>query len=138
MSDTLVDSNVIIDILDDDSAWAEWSGERVRLARLSGTAIINPLIYAEVAGAYAVQGEADRAISSSVYRREPLPWDAAFAAGRIFRTYRRQGGIKRSPLPDFYIGAHADVRGYALLTRDPRRYRKYFPTLEIIAPDTHP
>ena len=138
MSDTLVDSNVIIDILDDDPAWGEWSGNHVRLARRSGAAVINPLIYAEVAGSYAVQSEADRAISSSVYRREPLPWEAAFAAGRIFRTYRRHGGPKRSLRPDFYIGAHADVRGYVLLTRDPRRYRKYFPALEIVALDTHP
>jgi predicted nucleic acid-binding protein len=138
MSDTLVDSNVVIDILDADPVWAAWSGERVREVRLRGTAVINPLIYAEVAGAYAVQAEADRAISSAVYRREPLPWEAAFNAGRIFRAYRRQGGLKLSPLPDFYIGSHADVRGYTLLTRDPRRYRRYFPALEIIAPDTHP
>jgi predicted nucleic acid-binding protein len=138
MSDTLVDSNVIIDILDADPVWGRWSRERVRQARRSGQVVINPLIYAEVAGAYTVQSEADRAISSTVYRREPLPWEAAFSAGRIFRAYRRQGGLKRSPLPDFYIGAHADVRGYALLTRDPRRYRKYFPGVDIIAPDTHP
>jgi predicted nucleic acid-binding protein len=138
MSDTLIDSNVIIDILDADPTWSEWSGERVRQARRAGNAIINPLIYAEVAGAYSAQSEADRALSPAVYRREPLPWDAAFNAGRIFRTYRGQGGLKRSPLPDFYIGAHAEMRGYALLTRDPRRYRKYFPTLKIIAPDTHP
>ena len=138
MSDTLIDSNIIIDILDADPSWAEWSQERVREARRSGNAVINPLIYAEVAGAYAVQADADRALNTTVYRRESLPWEAAFSAGRIFRMYRSGGGFKRSPLPDFYIGAHADVRGYALLTRDPRRYRKYFPSLEIIAPDTHP
>ena len=138
MSDALVDSNVIIDILDADPLWAAWSRECVREARREGRVVINPLIYAEVAGAYARQGEADRALSSGVYRRENLPWEAAFAAGRVFRSYRRAGGSKRSPLPDFYIGAHAEVKGYALLTRDPARYRSYFPTLRIIAPDTHP
>ena len=136
--DTLVDSNVVIDILDADPVWANWSQARVAEARREGQAVINPLIYAEVAGAYPVQGEADRAISTSVYRRENLPWEAAFSAGRVFRAYRRSGGTKRSPLPDFYIGAHAEVKGYALLTRDPGRYRQYFPTLRIIAPDSHP
>jgi predicted nucleic acid-binding protein len=136
--DTLVDSNVVIDILDADPVWGSWSQARVAEARRAGQAVINPLIYAEVAGAYPIQGEADRAISSAIYRRENLPWEAAFSAGRVFRAYRRAGGVKRSPLPDFYIGAHAEVRGYALLTRDPGRYRQHFPTLNIIAPDTHP
>jgi predicted nucleic acid-binding protein len=136
MSETLVDTNVIIDILDADPIWAKWSRDHVRDARHRGSAVVNPLIYAEVAGAYAVQGEADRVLS--VYRRENLPWEAAFNAGRVFRLYRRAGGTKRSPLPDFYIGAHAEVKGYTLLTRDPGRYRSYFPTLKIIAPDTHP
>jgi predicted nucleic acid-binding protein len=138
MSDALVDSNVIIDILDADPNWANWSRERAREIRRSGTLVINPLIYAEVAGAYTLQNEAERALSAGVYRRENLPWEAAFNAGRVFRAYRRAGGAKRSPLPDFYIGAHAEVKGYVLLTRDPRRYREYFPTLNIIAPDTHP
>lgn len=136
--DTLVDSNVIIDILDADPAWAGWSQARVAEARRSGRVVINPLVFAEVAGAYTIQAEADRAISAAIYRRENLPWEAAFAAGRVFRTYRRADGSKRSPLPDFYIGAHAEVRGYVLLTRDPSRYRSYFPSLKIIAPDTHP
>ena len=138
MSDILVDSNVIIDILDADSNWAAWSSERVREGRRLGNLVINPLIYAEVAGAYSGRAEADRAISATIYRRESLPWDAAFVAGRVFRSYRRAGGERRSPLPDFYIGAHADSKGYRLLTRDPLRYRRYFPTLKVIAPDTHP
>jgi predicted nucleic acid-binding protein len=138
MSDALVDSNVIIDILDADPNWSAWSRERLRDVRRDGSSIINPLIYAEVAGAYATQSEAERALGASVFRRENLPWEAAFNAGRAFRTYRRSGGVKRSPLPDFYIGAHADLKGYVLLTRDPQRYRGYFPTLKIISPDTHP
>ncbi len=138
MSDALVDSNVVIDILDADPHWAAWSRARIREARQDGRLVINPLIYAEVAGAYAAQSEVDRALSSSIYRRENLPWEAAFSAGRVFRAYRRSGGAKRSPLPDFYIGAHAEFRGYVMLTRDPARYRSYFPSLKIIAPDTHP
>ncbi len=138
MSDTLIDSNVIIDILYADPTWGEWSKSKVADARRSGQAIINTLVYAEVAGAFPAQSYADRAISTAVYRRENLPWEAAFSAGRVFRAYRQAGGIKRSPLPDFYIGAHAELRGYALLTRDPKRYRRHFPGLRIIAPDTHP
>lgn len=138
MSDALVDSNVVIDILDGDPLWGVWSRERVREARRAGRVVINPLIYAEVAGAYPTQGEVDRALSTKIYRRENLPWEAALGAARAFRAYRRSEGAKRSPLPDFYIGAHAELRGYALLTRDPRRYRRYFPNLSIIAPDTHP
>ena len=138
MSDTLVDSNVIIDILEADPTWAKWSRARLLKVREGGSAVINPLIYAEIAAAYAVQTDVDRALSTAIYRRENLPWEAAFNASRAFIAYRRGGGSKRSPLPDFYIGAHAELRKYALLTRDPARYRSYFPTLKIIAPDTHP
>lgn len=134
--DTLVDSNVIIDILDADPAWAGWSRAHLGRARSAGGVIINPLIYAEIAAAFSVKREAERAIR--IYRREPLPWEAAFNASRAFIAYRRAGGTKHSPLPDFYIGAHAELRGYTLLTRDPGRYRSYFPTLSIVAPDTHP
>jgi predicted nucleic acid-binding protein len=138
MSDTLVDSNVIIDILDADPDWVAWSQERIREARRHGNLVINPIVYAEVASAYATQRQADRALSKAIYRRENLPWEAAHSAGRAYVAYRREGGARRSPLPDFYIGAHADLRGYVLLTRDPSRYRRYFPSLGLIAPDTHP
>ena len=136
--DTLVDSNVIIDILDADPSWARWSRTHLREARLNGRTIINPLIYAEVAAAFSAKADVDHAVRSAIYQRENLPWEAAFNASRAFVAYRRAGGEKRSPLPDFYIGAHAELRGYALLTRDPARYRNYFPALNIIAPDTHP
>ena len=138
MSDTLVDSNVLVDILQDDPDWEEWSEARLNDARLQGNLVINPIIYAEISAGYPMQRQTDQALSASTYRRENLPWDAAFTAARAFLAYRHSGGLKRSPLPDFYIGAHADVRGYFLLTRDPGRYRSYFPTLRIIAPDTHP
>lgn len=138
MTDTLVDTNVLIDILDDDVEWEAWSEQQLKAARQLGNLVINPLIYAEVCAGYPTQRRADQALSSTVYRRENLPWEAAFSASRAFLAYRKGGGTKRSPLPDFYIGAHADLKGYVLLTRDPERYRRLFPSLRIIAPDTHP
>jgi len=138
MSDTLVDSNILVDILHDDPEWEAWSEDKLEAARLLGNVVINPLVYAEICAGYPSQRHVDQALSTSIYRRENLPWEAAFNAGRAFVTYRRSGGVKRSPLPDFYIGAHAELRGYSLLTRNPSHYRQYFPNLKIIAPDTHP
>jgi predicted nucleic acid-binding protein len=138
MSDTLVDANVLIDILSNDPKWASWSDRQIRAARRAGAVVVNQVIYAEICAGYRTQRETDRALTGVIYRRENLPWDAAFPASRAFLGYRRSAGTKHSPLLDFYIGAHADLRGYTLLTRDPLRYRKYFPTLKIVAPDTHP
>jgi predicted nucleic acid-binding protein len=138
MTDTLVDTNVLVDIFNNDPQWEAWSEGRVNAARETGSLVVNQLVYAEICGGYPTQRQTDQALSTLVFRRENLPWEAAFNASRAFLAYRTSGGAKRSPLPDFYIGAHAEVRGYALLTRDPGRYRNYFPTLRIIAPDTHP
>jgi predicted nucleic acid-binding protein len=138
MTDTLVDSNVFIDVFADDPDWRSWSVAQLTRAQQEGGLVINPLVYAEVASAFATQRRLDDALGADRFRREALPWEAAFNAGRAFVTYRRAGGLKRSPLPDFYIGAHAEVRGYRLLTRDQARYRQYFPTLNIISPETHP
>lgn len=96
--------------------------------------VINPLIYAELAAGATTDRELDDALDRTLIERENLPWEAAFLAGKAYLSYRRAGGDKRSPLPDFYIGAHAAAKGYALLTRDLRRYRVYFPSLTIIAP----
>lgn len=138
MSDTLVDSNVLIDVLASDPSWAAWSRRRLAAADEDGRLILNPIVYAEISAMFSTQRQLDAALSRRYYRREDLPWDAAFNAGRAFLAYRRSGGPKRSPLPDFYIGAHAEVRGYFLLTRDPARYRTAFPTLRIVSPDSHP
>lgn len=138
MTDTLVDANVFIDVFADDPTWRAWSRDQLVSARREGELVINPIVYAEVAGAFPTQRRLDEALGADRFRREALPWDAAFNAGRAFLTYRRAGGTKRSPLPDFYIGAHAEVRDYRLLTRDLGRYRQYFPTLTIISPETHP
>lgn len=138
MSDTLVDANVLIDVFSADPVWRDWSAERLLTARQLGELVINPIVYAEVASAFATQRRLDEALGPDRYKRENLPWEAAYNAGRAFVAYRRAGGTKRSPLPDFYIGAHAEIKGYALLTRDHARYRTAFPTLKIVSPETHP
>lgn len=138
MSDTLVDANVIVDIFAADPDWREWSRQRLLEARGAGNLVINPIVYAEVAAMFPTQRQLDEALGGDRFLKEDLPWEAAFSAGRAFLAYRRAGGPKRSPLPDFYIGAHADVRGYDLLTRHLARYRRAFPTLRIVSPETHP
>jgi predicted nucleic acid-binding protein len=130
----LVDSNVLLDLLTDDERWTAWSA--AALARLGATAqlVINPIIFAEVSVRAATVEDADAAFPEAFFRREPIPWAAAFLAGKAYLAYQRRGGTRRAPLPDFFIGAHAAVAGYRLLTRDTARYRTYFPTLELIAP----
>jgi predicted nucleic acid-binding protein len=131
---TLIDSCVLLDLITGDEQWADWSAEQVARAMDAGRVVINPLIYAEVSVGYESIEELDELLSASDFDREPLPYVAGFAAGKAFLRYRRGGGDKRSPMPDFYIGAHAAVAGYRLLTRDVQRYRTYYPTVEIIAP----
>lgn len=134
MTPVLVDSNILIDIATDDPHWAAWSAEALAREGQGARLVINPLIYAEVSVAHARIETLDALLPDDVFAREPLPWAAGFLAGKVFLTYRRRGGARRSPLPDFYIGAHAAVRGYRLLTRDRARYATYFPTLDLIAP----
>ena len=134
MGVTLVDSNVILDVLTEDAAWGEWSAAMLADAARMGPLAINPIIYAEVSARFERIEDLDEALPSTYYRRLPLPFEAAFLTGQCFVKYRRRGGTRRSPLPDFYIGAHAALAGLTLLTRDAKRYRAYFPTLRIIAP----
>jgi predicted nucleic acid-binding protein len=131
----LVDSNVIIDVATVDPVWSAWSEPTLRRLADETYLVINPLIYAEVGVRYGTPQELEEVLPSRVFRRDPLPYDAAFLAGKAFRRYRQRGGTRASPMPDFYIGAHAAVCEYRLLTRDPRRYRGYFPTIELITPD---
>jgi len=130
----LVDSNVLLDVATADPVWGAWSS--VTLERMADEAVlvINPLVYAEVSVGFPTIEDLDTALPVDLYRREDLPYSAAFLAGKCFVRYRRGGGSRRSPLPDFYVGAHAAVAGYRLLTRDAARYRTYFPTLELISP----
>jgi predicted nucleic acid-binding protein len=131
---TLVDSSVILDIVTDDAAWSQWSADALARALDDGALVINPVVYAEVSVGFDRIEDLDDAVPASDFRREALPYEAAFLAGKAFLAYRRRGGQKRSPLPDFYIGAHAAVCGYRLLTRDVARYRSYFPTVTLIVP----
>ena len=134
MDPVLVDSNVLLDVATRDPTWSDWSS--VMLERLADTAIlvINALVYAEVSVGFSTIEAVEEALPRDLFRREDLPYEATFLAGKCFLEYRRGCGEKRSPLPDFYIGAHAAVAGYRLLTRDASRYRTYFPRLELIAP----
>jgi predicted nucleic acid-binding protein len=136
MTSTLVDSNVLLDIIDR-SDWMEWSASRLAAARDAGAVLINQVIFAETAARFKDVTAAEAPAFSRI-ERESIPWEAAFRAGHAHRLYRDAGGRRARTLPDFLIGAHAMTKGYRLLTRDPRRYRRYFPSVELIAPDTHP
>lgn len=131
---TLVDSNVILDVASENAEWTDWSASMLATAAQNGRLVINPLIYAEVSCGFERIETLDHAVPPEYFAREALPWSAAFLAGKVFLKYRRRGGSRPAPLPDFYIGAHAAIAGYTLLTRDARRYRTYFPGLQIIAP----
>ncbi len=134
MAGVLVDSNVLLDVLSEDPQWFDWSSNALAQSAESAPLVINPIIYAEVSIRFARIEELDEALPAEMFRREPLPWAAGFLAGKCFQAYRQRGGAKRSPLPDFFIGAHAAINELTLLTRDAPRYRTYFPRLNILAP----
>jgi predicted nucleic acid-binding protein len=130
----LVDSNVLLDIATNDALWGDWSSRALADCAEHASLLINPIIYAEVSIGFSTVEALDAALPAASYAREPLPWEAGFLAGKCFLAYRRRGGARSSPLPDFYIGAHAAIENLALLTRDAARYRTYFSGLEILAP----
>ena len=134
----LVDTNVLVDIFNDDPTWRSWSENAIRDALVSGTVGINPIDYAETSLGFSDTRVLDAHLENLMLARLPLPFGAAFRAGRAFLRYRRAGGARTSPLPDFYIGAHAETKGLTLLTRDVGRYRSYVPSLELIAPPEVP
>ena len=134
MSSILVDSCVILDIATSDPVWSSWSETALAQAANHSVLVINPLIYAEVSVGFTRIEELEDALPCDLYRRDPLPYQAAFLAGKAFLAYRRMGGARSSPLPDFYIGAHAAISGLRLLTRDPARFRAYFPSVDLISP----
>lgn len=131
----LVDANVLLDLMTEDPRWFAWSASAVERAADRHRLVINPVIYAEVSIRYSRIEDLDDALPKTMFDREAIPYEAAFLAGKCFLAYRRRGGTKRSPLPEFFIGAHAAVAEYQLLTRDAPRYRSYFPKLSLIAPD---
>jgi predicted nucleic acid-binding protein len=136
MSGVLVDSNIILDLVTDDPNWGDWSEEMLRYYAKTGPLFINDVVYAEISIGFRRIEELDEMLSHGSFAHLPMPREALFLAGKVFLGYRRSGGTRTSPLPDFFIGAHAAVSGYPLLTRDRARYRTYFPTLTLIAP-TH-
>lgn len=131
----LVDSCVLIDIIDSDPRWADWSSAQLAPLVLQRRAVINPIIYAEIAAGFDSLEALDAGIAPLQLQREALPWEGAFLASQAFQLYRKRRGAKRSPLPDFYIGAHAAIAGHTLLTRDAERYRAYYPRLSVIVPE---
>ncbi len=135
MPATLVDSNVLIDVVVRDEQWAAWSIEALIEALDAGPVFVDQVVFAEVSIGYRTAEACQEALAVQGIGRVPIPWPAAFLAGRAFAAYRDRGGTKLAPLPDFFIGAHAAVAGLRLLTRDASRYRTYFPTVELIAPE---
>jgi predicted nucleic acid-binding protein len=134
MSGVLFDTNVLLDIATADATWLAWSEAHFRAFTLQGPILINPIIYAELAPAFATRSDLDRWLDLAVFQRLSLPYSAGWLAAQAFVKYRRAGGAKSSPLPDFYIGAHAEAEGLTLVTRDVQRYRTYFPNVALVTP----
>ncbi len=132
--EVLVDSNIILDIVTHDAQWYNWSAGQLETLAEDHILIINPIIYSEVSVGFDQIEDLNEALPAEFFRREDLPWEAGFLAGKCFIKYRKSGGTRRSPLPDFYIGAHAAIRGIPLITRDTQRYSSYFPKLTLISP----
>lgn len=131
----LVDTNVLLDIATRDEHWFDWSAGHLAPMIENREAAINPIIYTELAPLYSSPRDLDlNLVPPSDFRRLPLPYSCAFVAARAFLEYRKDGGTRTAPLPDFFIGAHAEAEGLTLLTRDSRRYRTYFPTIPLICP----
>ena len=130
----LVDSSVLLDLFTQDPVWYDRSAAILEREAERSVLIINPIVYAEASVRFERIEEFEEAVPAGVFRRDPIPWEAAFLVGKCFTLYRRRGGQRRSPLPDFFIGAHAAIRGYRLLTRDEGSYRSYFPKLAILSP----
>lgn len=135
MKGVLVDSNVLLDIFTEDPRWYDWSAGKLSECAEEHGLIINPMIYSEVSVRFSSIEELEEALPHRMFRRQDIPWEAAFLAGKCFVQYKRRGGQKNAPLPDFFIGAHAAVENLTLLTRDAARYRTYFPSLEVVAPE---
>ena len=130
----LFDTNVLLDIATADPTWLAWSETQFRMIAAKGPILINPIIYAELAPAFTSAADLNKWLDPAIFRRLPLPYPAGWIAAQAFLKYRRGGGAKTSPLPDFYIGAHAEIEKWTLVTRDAARYRTYFPNVALITP----
>lgn len=134
---TLVDANVVLDLVTGDRVWADWSTAALDAAGRRGPLLINDVIYAELSVGYRVIDDLETFLQGTGLKLVPIPREALFLAGKAFARYRRAGGTRTGVLPDFFIGAHAAAGGLAVLTRDARRYRTYFPSVRLIAPEAH-
>lgn len=130
----LVDTNVLVDVLQNDPQWADWSIGQLRAQAQLHQLVINPVIYAELSLSFSTFEALDRVVATMELAMHEMPQPALFLAGKAYLQYRRRGGGKAQVLPDFFIGAHAAVEGWPLLTRDASRFRTYFPSLEVVAP----
>jgi predicted nucleic acid-binding protein len=130
----LVDTNVLVDVLQDDPQWADWSIGQMRAQSRIHALVINPVIYAEISLSFSTMEALDKVIDTLALQVSEIPRPALFLAGKAFARYRRRGGTRQQVLPDFFIGAHAAVEGWPLLTRDASRFRTYFPDLDVFAP----
>ncbi len=138
MNGVLVDSNIIIDIITEDPQWFDWSSSVLTEYAEKTSLFINPIIYAEISLSYHRIEDLEEAVPSDLFKRSALPWEAAFLAGKAFFRYRKENrGIKSQALPDFFIGAHALISGFKLLTRDVKRFRTYFPNVKLITPEDY-
>jgi predicted nucleic acid-binding protein len=131
----IVDTNILVDVVQNDPSWADWSVRQLLAQSQIHELVINQVIYAELSMMYESIDALEAAVATAELRLNALPRPALFLAGKAFLRYRRQGGTKQDVLPDFFIGAHAAVAGCAVLTRDPKRYRAYFPTIDLITPE---
>jgi len=130
----LVDTNVLVDVLQNDPQWADWCIAQMRAQSSLHALVINPIIYAEVSLCFSTIEALDDVVGTLALELREIPRPALFLAAKAYAQYRRRGGSKRQVLPDFFIGAHAAVEGWPLLTRDANRFKTYFPTLEVLAP----
>ena len=135
---TIPDSNVVLDLIREGQTWQEWSSRWFKHCLQTGGLVINQVVFAECGQHHGSLNTYADLLENLGLEREEIPWEAAYLAGQAQRIYRQSGGMRERVLPDFLIGAHAQVKGFAILTRDQNRYRSYFPNLQIIAPDTHP
>ncbi|MFO1159908.1 MAG: type II toxin-antitoxin system VapC family toxin [Reyranellaceae bacterium] len=133
---TLIDTNILLDLVTDSPDWYEWSLARLDDAALAGRLLINDIVYAETSIRYDRIEDLDAMLAGTMIQIAPTPRSALFLAGKAYRRYRAAGGTRTGVLPDFFIGAHAAVEGWPLLTRDTSRYRTYFPNITLIAPAT--
>lgn len=137
MKGVLVDSNIIIDIITEDLKWFDWSSFVLSGYAEKTSLFINTVIYAEISVSYKRIEDLEEAIPADLFKRSIIPWEAAFLAGKAFLRYRKSRGVKSQTLPDFFIGAHALIEGFALLTRDVNRFQTYFPAVKLITPENH-